>query len=246
MMQIINALIISTLAGISTVIGSFIIFLNIKSSDNFISFCLSFSAIIMLGISIFELFPSSFIFLLNKYSFIILLIIISTLFIMGKGSINIINKMINNSNNLYKIGILNMIILILHNFPEGITTFATSINNINLGIKISFAIMLHNIPEGIVIAYPIYYSTGSKLKAINKTLLSGISEPIGALFGYIILKDYINEYMISFLFIIVSILMIVLSIEYILPETYKYKNNKYIILGLILGILVVGLSLFLF
>ena len=225
-MQIINALIISTLAGISTVIGSFIVFLNIKRSDKFISFCLSFTAVIMIGISIFELFPSSFIFLLNKYSFITLLIIISTLFIMGKGSISIINKMINNSNNLYKIGILNMIVLILHNFPEGITTFATSINDINLGIKICFIIMLHNIPEGIIIAAPIYYSTRSKLKAISKTLLSGVSEPIGALFGYIILKDYINEYIISFLLMIVSVLMIVLSIEYILPEVFKYKSSR--------------------
>ena len=37
---------------------------------------------------------------------------------------------------------------------------------------ICLAIALHNIPEGISIAVPIYYSTGSKFKAIIYTLLS--------------------------------------------------------------------------
>ena len=242
-MQIIYALLISTLAGISTVVGGLIVFLDIKDTSKFITYSLSFTATIMIGISLFELFPESFITLLNKYNFISIFILIIVLFGVGKGVIYVIDKMINNSNNLYKIGILNMLVLILHNFPEGITTFLTSIHDINIGIKISITIMLHNIPEGIAIAAPVYITTNNKKKAIFKTFISGLSEPIGALFAYIILKDYINEYIISFLVLVVCSIMISLSIEKILPEAARYKR-EYIKYGFILGIIILIILLY--
>ena len=63
----------------------------------------------------------------------------------------IINKFIvkfsKNEKSLYKLGILNMIALMVHNFPEGIASFMSSYADISLGIKIAVALMLHNIPE---------------------------------------------------------------------------------------------------
>ena len=200
-MQIINALLISTIAGLSTVIGGLVIFFRIKNIDKFITFCLSFTAVIMIGISVIELFPESFFTLSKNYSMFLTIIIILIVFILGIFIIRLTNKLINNSDNLYKIGILNMIVLILHNFPEGITTFITSYHDLNIGISIAIAIMLHNIPEGVAIAVPIYCSTKSKKKALLKTFLSGISEPIGALFAFIFLKNYINDVLIAFLLI---------------------------------------------
>ncbi len=52
-----------------------------------------------------------------------------------------------------------------------------------LGAAIAVAIAIHNIPEGVCVAMPIYYATGSRLKAFAWATLSGVSEPIGALFG---------------------------------------------------------------
>ncbi|MBQ6840752.1 MAG: ZIP family metal transporter [Bacilli bacterium] len=132
-----------------------------------------------------------------------------------------------------------MVTLILHNLPEGIITFLSSYTNLGLGIKLSIAIAMHNIPEGVAIAVPIYYSTGSKKEAILKTTLSGLSEPIGALIAYIFLSKYITSNMIAIILIIVSGLMITLAIEQMLPEALKYKENKYIYFGIILGIIVI-------
>ena len=47
------------------------------------------------------------------------------------------------------------------------------------GAALAVAIALHNIPEGICVSMPIYYATGSKLKAFFWAFLSGLSEPIG-------------------------------------------------------------------
>ena len=63
---------------------------------------------------------------------------------------------------LYKLGIITMLVIMMHNIPEGIATYITTTQNINLGITLTIAIALHNIPEGISISIPIYYSTGSK------------------------------------------------------------------------------------
>ena len=81
-----------------------------------------------------------------------------------------------------------MIAMIIHNIPEGIATFITTNNDITLGISLAIAIALHNIPEGISIALPIYYSTNKKKKAIFYTLISGISEPFGAILAFLFLK----------------------------------------------------------
>lgn len=243
-MQIINALLISTIAGLSTVIGGLIIFFRIKNIDKFITFCLSFTAVIMIGISVIELFPESFFTLSKNYSMFLTIIIILIVFVLGIFIIRLTNKLINNSDNLYKIGILNMIVLILHNFPEGITTFITSYHDLNIGLSIAIAIMLHNIPEGVAIAVPIYCSTKSKKKALLKTFLSGISEPIGALFAFIFLKNYINDVLIAFLLIVVCAIMITLSIEKLLPEAINRKSDKSLKMGFIIGIIVLFVSLF--
>ena len=239
-MQIIGPLLISTIAGLSTVLGSLIIFFKFKEKNinRFITFCLSFSLSIMIGISITDLIPTSFFNIMFNYNCLKALFIILLSFICGLISVIIINKLLNNTSNqnsLYKLGILSMIALILHNFPEGIATFIGSVKDIELGINLSLAIMLHNIPEGISIAVPIYYATGSKKKAIFNTFLSGLAEPLGALLAFIFLKNYVTDFMISIILLFVAGIMITLSIHEMLPKALSYKENKYIYLGLIFG-----------
>lgn len=248
-MNIIIPLLISLLAGLSTVIGAIVILFKIKKQNikKFITFCLSFSLAIMIGISITDLIPASFFNIWFNYniSYAITIIIIS--FTSGVGVVLLINKLtIDNEDNLYKLGILNMITLIIHNFPEGIATFLSSYNDINIGIKLSLAIMFHNIPEGIAIAVPIYYSTNSKIKAFTKTLLSGLSEPLGALLAYLILSKYITEMMISIILLFVAGIMITISIHKMLPEALKYNFNKYIYLGIGVGILFIIFNIIIF
>jgi len=138
-----------------------------------------------------------------------------------------------------------MIALMLHNLPEGIATFMSSYKDINLGFKLGFAIMLHNIPEGISIAVPIYYASKSRGEAIKKTLLSGFAEPIGALLAFIFLHKYVTYKLISFILILVAGIMITLSIHELLPKALKYKEYKYIGIGLFTGCILIILGSFL-
>ena len=214
-MEIIGPLIISTIAGLSTLIGAIPIFFNIKEKNlnKFISFCLSFSIAIMISISIFDLIPTSFFEIVNFYGIGKTFIILFIAFIVSNIIITFLSSLVEKESkgiDLYKLGILNMIVLILHNLPEGIS-----------------------------IAVPIYYATGSRKKAIKSTLISGLSEPLGAILAYVFLKKFVSELMISIVLIVVAGLMITLSIQEMLPRALKYKENKWIYLGLVIGTVLV-------
>ena len=250
-MKVLISLLISSIAGFATILGGLLIYLKIKkeSVSKFITFCLSFSLAIMIGVSITDLIPSAFFALIYNYNIIKGLIIIIVIFLTGYFLITFLNKLMDKEkekgSSLYKLGILSMIILIIHNFPEGIATFLSSYQNINLGLKLSLAIMLHNIPEGISIAIPIYYATNNKKKALNCTILSAIAEPLGAILAFLILKNYISNNLINIILLFVASLMITLSIEGILPKIKEYNESKYIILGILSGIIVLTINLLL-
>ena len=224
-------------------IGSLIIYYK-RLNNNYLSISLSFSMIIMIGISLFDLIPNAYPIIYNKYkifSFIIVIILLIIGYIIIK-IISSINE--EEKGSLYKLGVISMIILIIHNVPEGIITFLTTYYDIKIGLKLAIAIMMHNIPEGILIAMPIYYATRSKSKAITRTLIASLSEPIGGIIAYILLKRIITVYSISILMVIVAGLMMSLAIEEIVPNINKYYNKKSIIIGIILGLLVIIVGIY--
>ena len=220
------------LAGMSTVLGSILIF---KKEDlNTIIWALSFASGVMITMSIVDLLPESY----NLINFNNFLKIIYILLFMNIGIIisKIIDRGVVTENKLYKVGIVSMIAIILHNIPEGIITYITSRNNIKLGISISLAIAAHNIPEGISISIPIYYATKSHKKAIFYTFISGISELLGALLAHLFLINITNNEL-GFLFSIVAGIMIYISFTKLLPTSLSYRNKKITYLSFILGIL---------
>ncbi len=231
--------ILTIIAGLSTLIGLLPIFIKFKNEFNIISASCSFASGVMLCISILDLIPES-IKNLNYniiLSFSFLLVGIITSYLIDK----FVDK-INKSSNLFKVGILSMIVIILHNIPEGIVTYIVSSKNIVLGISICIAISLHNIPEGITISVPIYYSTKSKKIAFLYTFISALSEPFGAILSYLFLSKYISNYILGLLFSIIAGIMIQISINKLLPLSNNY-NNKLSKIFLLIGFITMLISL---
>ena len=221
-------------------IGVLPIYLKTKE-NKIIPACLAFSSGVMICISIFSLIPESTALINSRFytspSFLItfIFILLGVLFsiYIDKGVETKITK-----NNLYKLGIISIIVLMLHNIPEGITTFLSTSNNKALGITLSLAIALHNIPEGISIAIPIYYSTKSKKKAWWYTFISGFSELFGAILAYIFLKKYINDLILGIILAITAGIMIHISIYELLPNSIEYKKKSLTFISFLIGILI--------
>lgn len=240
-MNILGPILVSTIAGLSTVLGAFVIFFHWKEEhiSKFITFCLSLSLAIMIGISITELIPESTFYIITDFKLAKGIFVCLFSFTIGIFLIYWLNKKIDahslEHHDLYKLGILSMFALMLHNLPEGIATFMSAYKDMDLGIKLGIAIMLHNIPEGISIAVPIYYATKSKKEAILKTFISGLAEPLGAILAFIFLSRFVTDTLISIVLLFVAGIMITLSIQKLFPEALKYKENKFIWFGLGVG-----------
>ena len=237
------AFLLTVLAGLSTMLGTIFIFIKKKDTNKIVLSSLSFAAGVMICVSITDLIPESINLLrdnINNISTIIISflgillgIIISMLidyYLPDKPSISSDKK-------LYKVGFISMIAIILHNLPEGIATFVATSSDVKLGISLTLAIAMHNIPEGISISVPIYYSTGSKKKAIFYTLISALSEPLGALLAFIFLKIFINDTILGILFSLIAGIMLQISFCELLPAARKYDNKKYLFIFFTIGVI---------
>jgi ZIP family zinc transporter len=262
--HVISAFILTLLAGMSTTIGSFIALFAKRTNIKLLSFSLGFSAGVMIFISFADLLPASksaFTAHLGntKGSIMAVICLVGGLFIAA-----IIDKLIpsfddpkftkkveissrpENSSSLVRMGVVSAIALTMHNFPEGIATFMAGYADINLGIPVAFAVALHNIPEGIAVSIPIYYGTGKRFKALKYSVLSGLSEPLGAVAAYFILAPFINDLLLAGIFAAVAGIMIYISFDELLPSAEKYSKHFTSFLGVIAGMLLMGIGLYFF
>lgn len=241
------AFLLTTIAGLSTMIGTLPIFMKIKNESKIIAGSLAFASGVMICVSITDLIPESVTMLEHYYNGFFTILLTFLFLMIGMITSTLIDKSLptttttSNHTTLYKVGIISMLAIILHNLPEGIATFISTTKDTALGISLTVAIALHNIPEGISISVPIYYSTKSKSKAIFYTFISAMSEPLGAILTYFFLYPFINNIILGLLFAFIAGIMLQISFTELLPTstTYAYPNitKRYFIIGIIFMLL---------
>lgn len=237
-------LLLSLIAGLSTLIGTIFIFLKIDI-NKLTKYSLAVSAGVMICVSIIDLIPESLNLYLTENTKNQTFIFTSIYITIGLTLSIFLDKALpeeTKNNKLYKLGIFTMIAIIFHNLPEGIITFLSSSNNITLAVTITIAIALHNIPEGISISVPIYSATKSQKKAFLYTLISAAAEPIGALLALIILKPIITPTIMASLLAITSGIMMHIGTFRLLPTALKYKEKKKTVFFFIIGIIFMLIS----
>ena len=245
----IRALLLSAAAGLSTLLGTLVIFLTKHKSEKLLSMSLGFAAGIMISVSFTDLMPNANLFLETANGSIGLLLT-SVFLLLGILSSSLLDRFVPNKpfdsaqdqQSLYRVGFVSMLAIALHNFPEGIATFMAGYENAALGLSIAFAIAVHNIPEGISVAMPIYYATHDRTKAVKYTFLSGISEPIGALAAFLILRPFLSDLMIGAVFAFVAGIMIYIALEELLPASRQYGYHKHALWAMFAGICLMPLT----
>ncbi len=144
-----------------------------------------------------------------------------------------------------RMGIFMALAIAIHNFPEGLATFIATLEDPALGLAFAFAIAIHNIPEGIAVSIPVYRATGSRLKAFWYSFGSGLAEPVGALVGFFLLSQFINEYFFGVVFAGVAGIMVYVSLDELLPTAKRYDHHLPI-MGVFVGMAIMAASLVLF
>lgn len=256
---------VTLLAGLSTGIGSALAFYAKQTDKKFLSGALGFSAGVMIYVSFVEIFAKAndslsavygdskgyWATLLAFFGGILVIALIDRFVPSGENphEIRDVTEMTEDAaveaeeQQLLRMGLFSALAIAIHNFPEGIATFISAIQDPALGVSIAIAIAIHNIPEGIAVSVPIYYATGSKKRAFLYSFLSGLSEPLGAIVGYFVLMRFINDVMFGIVFAMVAGIMVYISLDELLPTAEKYGFHHTAIYGLIAGMAVMAVSL---
>jgi ZIP family zinc transporter len=96
---------------------------------------------------------------------------------------------------LMRTGMFTASAIAIHNCPEGMVVFLAALEDPQLGIVLAIAVALHNISEGVSVSVPIYYASGSRRRAFGYSVLSGLSEPLGALVGFLVLRPFLTDHL---------------------------------------------------
>jgi len=258
------AFVLTLFAGLSTGIGSIIAFFAKSTNTKFLSISLGFSAGVMIYVSFAEIFPEAMESLIADlgekkgawiavaafFGGILVAALIDRLVPSSENpheirTVEETDKIKNNSKKLFRMGIFSALAIAIHNFPEGIATFTTAVSDIKIGFAIAIAIAIHNIPEGIAVSVPIFFATRSKRKALWYSFLSGLSEPLGALIGYLILMPFMNDTVFGVLFASTAGIMVFISLDELLPAARELGQHHWSVYGLIAGMVIMAISLLL-
>ena len=194
-----QAILYSFLAGISTIVGVFILMIFGKPSKKVLAALLGFAGGIMLAISVFELMPEA-----VEYGSLLTAVIG---FLFGAGMMFMLDKLMPHSHlsesenftvenpdklkftkdPMARTGFLILFGIALHNLPEGLAIGAGLEASPELGMLIAVAIGLHNIPEGLAIAGPLKSGGISNIKILLFTLVAGLMTPLGTIIGMLFL-----------------------------------------------------------
>lgn len=261
-------------AGLATGVGAAIAFFAKKATPSLLSVSLGFSAGVMLYVSFVEIFPKAREALASTYGHgadwrvvgaffagIVLIALIDRLvpdqsnphefhtsdnFVGDPGSADLSFKRSGDAEGtLMRLGLFTAFALVIHNFPEGFATFATGLYDQELAVPVAIAIAIHNIPEGIAVSVPIFYATGSRTKAFGLSFASGLSEPAGALLGWLVLRPFMSDALMGTIFAAVAGIMVYICLDELLPSAEKFGKHHHAIMGLVAGMAVMATSLLL-
>ena len=239
-------------AGLATGIGSTIALFAHRTNKRLLSFSLGLSGGVMIYVSFVELFQQAREAIGAIYGPQTGMGITTLAFFGGVLLIGVIDRLVPSVENpheahmieelekkpknakLMRMGLMTALAIGIHNFPEGIATFATAV-----------AIAIHNIPEGIAVSIPVFYATGDRMKAFRYSLLSGLAEPVGALLAYFILMPFMSPVMMGCILAGVAGIMVFISIDELLPAAREYGEAHISIYGVMSGMAIMALSLIL-
>jgi zinc transporter, ZIP family len=233
----INILILASLSGLATLAGVFLGSLFKKTKKNII-LSASFSASLMILISVFELVPTAFKdidikSLISWITFGAFIIWIANRIIPHLHSMKEIKDC--KGKCLMKMSYLVAFGLVLHDFPEGFAIPSSFGHSASLGIMVVLATFLHNIPEGYILTLS-QAKSGANSFCLRAAAFSVLATLLGAILGIGLLASFQN---LNPIFLCLAAgAMLFIAIHELLPESFRYKDLKTFALGVGAAILV--------
>lgn len=235
MAEILNALLLSLLAGLSTGLGGLIVLVK-KPSMKMMSFLMGLAAGVMIILSLLELMVEA----INLAG----LALAASGFLAGSLSLFILDSLLPHLHfgvkekglvdmKLFKYSTLIAVGIALHNFPEGLAVGSSYAYLPELGLTVAVAMAIHNIPEGMAIAIPACLGGCSKSSAFRLALFSGLAEPAGALVSVLLLDVF--DGFVPFGLAFAAGIMVFITLDEIIPAASQNGHEHLTSFGIIMG-----------
>ena len=235
MSGILEALILSLLAGLATGLGGLVVLVK-KPTTKLMNFLMGLAAGVMLILALLKLMVDALDLAgltLAAAGFLagtLCLFVLDSLFPhlhFGTEEKGMVNGRLLKYSTLIAAGIA------LHNFPEGVALGSSYAYLPELGLTVAVAMAIHNIPEGMAIAIPARLSGASRLSAFRLALLSGLAEPAGALVS-VLLLDIFSGF-VPFGLAFAAGIMVFVTLDEIIPAARQNGHEHMTSLGIIAG-----------
>lgn len=243
--------------GVFILIGAALVFL-LKNSTKLIEFSIGLAFGIMILLLLFDIVPEALEMLGETGNSTLPWIILIVGFVCGFVLLKILDFFIPDHDhhphhdhdtkeaqeNLFHIGLVSSIAVILHNIIEGMAVYGTVTTSLSTGILMCVGIGLHNIPLGMAITSTSYQSHKDKKKTFILVSIIALSTFVGGLFMFVFKAELLNHWVLGSLLSITSGMLLYIILMELLPHMMDAKEKKYAYLGVVVGVLLIIISTF--
>lgn len=232
-----NTLLLMLLISLSMFVGTILVFIINNKKERILGYLLGFSAGIIISLLVFDIFTE----VIEESSFIMLVFLALIGYFLSKN----LDKLVphhhahrdkdSKNKNLFHVGLITLIGIVLHNITEGIALYTIIEHNEEIVIPFIIGIIIHNIPLGVALSSPIYYSTSDKKKTLVYTLVAVVSTMFGGIIGLFCSDFFVKYNLTTYILGITSGMLSYVVIDELLPTAKKY--NKRFIYSILLGII---------
>ncbi len=232
----IEAFIITLLTGLSFFVG-YLITKIIKDDRKLSVFAVGFAFSIMLGLCFFDMLPEC---LEMENKPLMLFCMVGGVVLLKVLDIFIPDhEHTHEKDHIEHIGIISSFALFLHNAIEGTAIYTTSTSNIKIGALMALGVACHNIPLGI--------QTSSLVRNKKERFVLLMILAFSSILGVLMINMFnvvISEQITQILICISFGMLMYISVFELLCEVKENIKNRNLLYGLLLGLIVVFLGLF--
>lgn len=244
--------------GLFILIGATLVFI-MKNSTKLVEFSIGLALGIMTLLLIFEITPEAYEMLQEHLHGTMIYIVMALSLLLGIVGLKLLDLFIPDhehhehdnheekevKENLFHIGVVSSIAIIIHNIIEGMAVYGTVSSSLSMGLLMSLGVGLHNIPLGMAITSTVYQNSQDKKKTWILISLIALSTFVGGLLMFLFSSELLNNLILGCLLSVTSGMLIYIVLFELLPHLLEAKHKKYAYLGVITGIVIFILSTFL-
>lgn len=230
----------SNLAGLATILGTFVLLRKEEWSKKNAHYLISFAAGSMLAVSFAHLIPEA----TELYKSASLWVLGGILLFYIIQHIINIHPCHDEHCTAHGLRVISIIGLTFHSVLDGVAIAVGFEVNLGIGIFTTLAVILHEFPEGITVTSILLYANIKRQKVIIYSILVAIATPIGAIVSYFVIKHISGE-LLGILLALAAGSFIYIAVADLIPETHKSRDikNLFVFLGGIFALLLIGMFL---